>query len=40
MQAHRFIHFNRIAARVTGSEPPEAATPIPEVITIGPPIGE
>ena len=30
-------HFDRIA----GSEPPpEAAKPIPEVITVGPPIGE
>ena len=34
-------YFDRIAARITGTEPPsEAAKPIPEVITVGPPIGE
>jgi hypothetical protein len=26
MQAHRFIDFNRIAARITGSEPPPPAS--------------
>jgi quercetin dioxygenase-like cupin family protein len=34
-------YFDRIAARITGTDPPrEAAKPIPEVITVGPPIGE
>jgi quercetin dioxygenase-like cupin family protein len=34
-------YFDRIAARVTGDEPPpEAAKPIPDVITVGPPIGD
>ncbi|HYX84101.1 MAG TPA: cupin domain-containing protein [Gaiellales bacterium] len=33
-------YFDRIAARITGTEPPpEAAKPIPEVITVGPPLG-
>jgi uncharacterized RmlC-like cupin family protein len=33
-------YFDRIAARVSGSEPPpEASKPIPEVITVGPPLG-
>ena len=33
-------YFDRIAARITGSEPPpEAAKPIPEVVTVGPPLG-
>jgi quercetin dioxygenase-like cupin family protein len=33
-------YFDRIASQVTGSEPPaEAAKPIPEVVTIGPPLG-
>jgi quercetin dioxygenase-like cupin family protein len=33
-------NFDRIAAQVTGSEPPpEAAKPIPEVVTVGPPLG-
>jgi quercetin dioxygenase-like cupin family protein len=31
-------YFDRIAAQVTGSEPPEAAKPIPEVVTVGPPL--
>ena len=34
-------YFDRIAARITGVEPPpEASKPIPDVITVGPPIGE
>jgi quercetin dioxygenase-like cupin family protein len=34
-------YFDRIAANITGVQPPpEAAKPIPEVITLGPPIGE
>jgi quercetin dioxygenase-like cupin family protein len=34
-------YFDRIAARITGNEPPpEASGPIPEVITLGPPLGE
>jgi quercetin dioxygenase-like cupin family protein len=34
-------YFDRIAARISGSEPPpEAAKPIPEVITLGPPLGD
>jgi quercetin dioxygenase-like cupin family protein len=34
-------YFDRIAAVITGTEPPpEAAKPIPEVLTLGPPIGE
>lgn len=34
-------YFDRIAARVTGAEPPpEAAKPIPEVVRVGPPLGE
>jgi quercetin dioxygenase-like cupin family protein len=34
-------YFDRIAARITGSEPPpEAAKPIPEVVTVGPPLGD
>jgi quercetin dioxygenase-like cupin family protein len=33
-------YFDRIAARITGNgPPPEAARPIPEVITVGPPLG-
>ncbi len=33
-------YFDRIAARMSGSEPPpEAAKPIPEVVTVGPPLG-
>jgi hypothetical protein len=33
-------YFDRIAARISGSEPPpEAAKPIPEVVTVGPPLG-
>jgi quercetin dioxygenase-like cupin family protein len=32
-------YFDRIAARISGSEPPpEAAKPIPEVATVGPPL--
>ena len=32
-------YFDRIAARMSGSEPPpEAAKPIPEVVTVGPPL--
>jgi quercetin dioxygenase-like cupin family protein len=32
-------YFDRIAARISGSEPPpEAAKPIPEVVTVGPPL--
>jgi quercetin dioxygenase-like cupin family protein len=34
-------YFDRIAARITGVDPPpEASKPIPEVTTLGPPIGE
>jgi quercetin dioxygenase-like cupin family protein len=34
-------YFDRIAARVTGVDPPpEAAGPIPEVVTVGPAIGD
>jgi quercetin dioxygenase-like cupin family protein len=34
-------YFDRIAARISGNEPPpEAAKPIPEVVTLGPPIGD
>jgi quercetin dioxygenase-like cupin family protein len=34
-------YFDRIAARMRGVEPPpEAAKPIPEVVTVGPRIGE
>jgi quercetin dioxygenase-like cupin family protein len=34
-------YFDRIAARITGGEPPpEVAKPIPELITLGPPLGE
>jgi quercetin dioxygenase-like cupin family protein len=34
-------YLDRIAARITGVEPPpEASTPIPEVITVGPAIGD
>jgi quercetin dioxygenase-like cupin family protein len=34
-------YFDQIAARITGREPPaEASKPIPEVITIGPPLGD
>ena len=33
-------YFDRIAARITGSElPPEAAKPLPEVVAVGPPLG-
>lgn len=32
-------YFDRIAARITGTEPPpEAAKPIPDVVTVGPPL--
>jgi quercetin dioxygenase-like cupin family protein len=32
-------YFDRIAARITGTQPPpEAAKPIPEVTTVGPPL--
>jgi quercetin dioxygenase-like cupin family protein len=34
-------HFDRMAARAAGVDPPpEAAGPIPEVVVVGPPIGE
>jgi quercetin dioxygenase-like cupin family protein len=34
-------YFDRIAARITGVEPPpEASGPVPEVITLGPPISD
>src|ERR671935_102287 len=34
-------YFDGIAARITGTEPPpEAAGPIPEVVTVGPPLGD
>jgi quercetin dioxygenase-like cupin family protein len=34
-------YFDRIAARITGADPPpEASKPIPEVVTVGPPLGE
>lgn len=34
-------YFDQIAARISGSEPPpEASKPIPEVITVGPPLGD
>jgi quercetin dioxygenase-like cupin family protein len=34
-------YFDQIAARITGSEPPpEAARPIPEVVQVGPPLGD
>ena len=34
-------YFDRIAARITGTEPPpEASKPIPEVIALGPPLDE
>jgi quercetin dioxygenase-like cupin family protein len=34
-------YFDRIAARIAGIEPPpEASKPIPEVITVGPAIGD
>jgi quercetin dioxygenase-like cupin family protein len=34
-------YFDRIAARIAGVDPPpEASKPIPEVITVGPAIGE
>ena len=34
-------YFDGIAARITGGEPPpEAAKPIPEVVTVGPPLGD
>jgi quercetin dioxygenase-like cupin family protein len=33
-------YFDQIAARITGREPPpEASKPIPEVVTVGPPLG-
>ena len=33
-------YFDRIAARMTGAQPPpEASRPIPEVTTLGPPLG-
>ena len=34
-------YFDRIAARITGTEsPPEASGPIPEVVVAGPPLAE
>jgi quercetin dioxygenase-like cupin family protein len=34
-------YFDGIAARIRGTEPPsEASKPIPEVVTVGPPLGE
>ena len=34
-------HFDRIAARITGDEPPpEASKPIPAVVAVGPPLGD
>jgi quercetin dioxygenase-like cupin family protein len=34
-------YFDRVAARMTGSKPSsEASKPIPEVTTLGPPLGE
>ena len=34
-------YFDQIAARIGGTEPPpEAAKPIPEVVTLGPPLDE
>jgi quercetin dioxygenase-like cupin family protein len=34
-------YFDGIAARISGTEPPpEAAKPIPEVVTLGPPLDE
>lgn len=34
-------YFDHIAARISGGEPPpEAAKPIPDVITVGPPLGD
>jgi quercetin dioxygenase-like cupin family protein len=34
-------YFDRIAARAAGTDPPpEASKPIPEVVTLGPPLGE
>ena len=34
-------YFDHIAARISGDEPPpEAAKPIPEVETVGPPLGD
>jgi quercetin dioxygenase-like cupin family protein len=34
-------YFDRIAAQISGAEPPpEASKPIPEVVTLGPPIGQ
>jgi quercetin dioxygenase-like cupin family protein len=34
-------YFDQIAARINGTEPPpEAAKPIPEVVTLGPPLNE
>jgi quercetin dioxygenase-like cupin family protein len=34
-------YFDRIAARISSSEPPpEAAKPIPEVVTVGPPLAD
>jgi quercetin dioxygenase-like cupin family protein len=34
-------YFDQIAARITGREPPpEASGPIPEVVTLGPPLDE
>jgi quercetin dioxygenase-like cupin family protein len=33
-------YFDELAARITGREPPpEASKPIPEVVTLGPPLG-
>jgi quercetin dioxygenase-like cupin family protein len=34
-------YFDRLTAEITGAAPPpEASNPIPEVITVGPPIGD
>jgi quercetin dioxygenase-like cupin family protein len=33
-------YFDQLAARITGREPPpEASKPIPDVVTVGPPLG-
>jgi hypothetical protein len=41
-QKERFErYFDRLAAKAAGVDPPpEASGPIPEVITVGPPIGD
>jgi quercetin dioxygenase-like cupin family protein len=33
-------YFDGIAARISAEPPPEAAKPIPEVVTLGPPLDE